>query len=273
MVNIWSDEELFQIFDIEKLIPSSDSKITPFVHTPFGDITPGKLTSMCYDFHIVFEEVFRQPVGFMGKRGLDRTIDEEIWSSVDEPLSVFPGYLNDQGVLHTPMAVYQVHNYEGVGFLLFQRGNYQIIDASQDEFIKQGKIEIYRGIGQGTDCGRDLFSSYRNPPSFAHALLPYLIPGLILVSNRWANNIEVSHIDSSMEDGVYPYWELDPLGVVKFPYSFSTSKKIASQKFGPNYVSFVTPLDNIRLFSAWTGENEVRLLDHRKVTDVHFHVA
>ena len=43
--------------------------------------------------------------------------------------------------------------------------------------------------------------------------------------------------------------------------SFTIWEDMAKRKFGPNYVTYKTPLDNIRLLTKWCGEGEVFLLD------------
>lgn len=153
-------------------------------------------------------------------------------------------------------------------YILFQQGNYQILNHLNGKYIENGKLLVHRGISgnkqfivpQIDDKIRDAYKEYL-AYSFSSPIFALFYDAVY--------RSETNHVSSNI-NGCKP---LEMLRIKRLncmsrmnyhrnlEQSFSVSEYIAGTKFGPNFVSFEVPLDNLRILADWAGENEVFILD------------
>ena len=254
---------------------TSKGRISPFLMN-FPNLKPGKKSEDPYRFDEIFPALFKKKTGFMGARRENFNMGgPELWKSARKQVFYQEGHFDSKGSFHAPIVAYKLESQfflsEG-GILLFQEGSYQILNSSEGRLIGDGKIEVYKGIGNSQEFFLpEIKESDAKEDYLRYIAASFLSPTMALSAATNSNRYETDHVSKVAKSRVYsksmfPKLKFNPI----FEESFSTRKEIASGKFGPNYISVVTPLDNLRLFTDWCGENEVYLLDSNNLGPVKF---
>lgn len=184
-----------------------------------------------------------------------------------------------------PIAIYQYSpRYKKKDmYLLIQHGSYQLINMKDQPLINKGLIIIYRGIGKSKEYK---YLKVESPlinekhylllekyfavqeKAFSDSMLSFIIA-----------HAQTMRCETSFLNGDFSTWDYiaHSMGLewikhefanqlrISYLQSFTLNKIIASMKFGPNYVKCITPISNIRLTTFFAGENEVNLIDPRKI--------
>jgi hypothetical protein len=244
-----------------------DGEISPFIPKEIGDIEPGRDTPDLQRFHEIFPEVFDEQTRFLG--GTSSSVTDEIYWGRAEMIAQMEGGFDHEGKFHAPMAVYKSRNLsERELIILFQLGNYQII-KDEEGLIEQGRIRIFKGIGNGREYHHPTVEVGREEEYSTYLACSFLSPSLALGFNADACRAETDHVNDNLVGNFYK-----AIGAGRdfrdLEGSYSTRQSISARKFGSNFVSMTTTLDNVRIFSDWTGESEVYLLDPERVDNVQF---
>lgn len=232
------------------LLPNG--RISPFLAPPYDYIRPGVETPDAYRFHEIYPEVFKRETGFMGRQRESVGVDDMNWLDVTE-IKVAEGGFDIFGGFYSPFALYQLnkvtHSSGNPTFPIFQQGSYQYFtpntDEELEELIEYDKVRIHRGIRNSEfreksldNRAQELLNSGKTFLSCSMAL------GENCTSRTQTNHVnKTSALLTPHED------------------HYSLDEGIAKNKFGPNYITFRTGIENLRIISQWTGENEVRMID------------
>jgi hypothetical protein len=183
--------------------------------------------------------------------------------------------------LSAPIACYSFipRNKRSDYYMLIQQGSYNWCKVTTQPEIKDGFLYLYRGIMTATefchllvpesenarqtlktyfDMMKHSFSDSARAFSLAHSRVARCETGHLATPVSW---IDVRHNLGLLElkDSLF-------ISLQAFhKQSFTLQHECAKLKFGKNYVKFRTPLDNIRLTSFFAGEDEVMVIDPRKL--------
>lgn len=254
-----------------------NNKISPLIPLEIGEIRPGKISEDLYKFHEIFPDVFIEKTGFMGAPQNIIVQEELFWDQPAELIFQSDGRFDKQKVFHAPIAVYRIKpNKPNYGlsyqYILFQLGNYQTLQNVDKDLLKKGKIKIYRGIRDNNEYSHPEFKDICEEQYFKILACGFFSHSLVLAFNGSACRYETKHVNDGIIWDFYKEAELiesfaEMQGLFQ---SYTTLERISSYKFGPNYISLITDLDNLKLFSEWSGEREVHLLDPKRVEKVEF---
>jgi len=188
-----------------------------------------------------------------------------------------------------PMAVYRPPSGNHHQELLFiQHGSYQLVQEADQPGVALGEVYLYRGL-QEASTFRLLDAPGVIPPSNMDAWQLYLdlqghvladsVRSFVAIHDR-TKRCETSHIQD--QSWITDEWargrglRIDQEGWDRDLWrwtrqSFSLARWVAESKFGPNYVVCRTPLDNLHMTTFFAGEQEVRIIDPRRVAVVESH--
>ncbi len=140
-------------------------------------------------------------------------------------------------------------------YIFIQHGSYLEIPVSEQPSLEEGNVLLYRGIGTS-----DTFSIYKMPHDLSlidqyRGYQSAILSNSVISFNAThagTYRTETSHLSSC---GVHPsdfphlgkiHEGLIPLSI-KANQCFTLNKECAKNKFGPSYVTFKTPVTNIRI--------------------------
>lgn len=163
-------------------------------------------------------------------------------------------------------------------YVLIQHGSYQAVKTSDQPHVPDGKLLIYRGVGASeTFCQaaldlaagqnphhesirrywlthRTSFSDSEVSFGIAHSRVHRCETDFLRIGTTWCDLASAADLP----------WTSCPVARqlrASYLQSFTLRKEIASHKFGPHYVTCLTPLDNVRITTFFAGEAEVLVLD------------
>lgn len=190
-----------------------------------------------------------------------------------------------KGVFQAPIAVYEFeYDFPGV-YVLSQNGSFRVLEKDAHPEIAEGKIKIFRGIGNATTFGKTSLpgrtSKVPQNRLFRELYLDYVSAIFVNSASTFAfTNCNCKNKSAHISrrplypDFVQKIFSLYDLSVNNiffdtfigyafrvFRTSYTVNEVIASKKFGPNYVAFETPINNVMLSSQFTGEGEVKVID------------
>ena len=189
------------------------------------------------------------------------------------------------GDVKAPIAVYKYQGRTGKSnCVLIQHGSFQFLSESDQPDLARGIVTLYRGVQKAKTFQWVRFPSGRLDGESRRVLgLYFRVQGRILSDSVQSFNsihdrairCETEHLNDRSEcsDGVARECGLgidgDPFARALWKchlQSFSLSRWVAQNKFGPNHVVFKTPLTNIRITTFVAGEDEARVIDPMKLT-------
>lgn len=167
-------------------------------------------------------------------------------------------------------------------YMLIQHGSYQTVAVGNQPYLKDGKVQVYRGIGNSKvfhhfipdktafsdpewrSIGR-YWSAHQR--AFADSEISFSVAHeRIHRSETDFLNINFDWSSIAYEEGLdWTKCELARLLRASYQQSFTLDRQVAEHKFGPNYVTCITPVENIRLTTFYAGEQEVFLIDPSKI--------
>jgi len=244
-------------------------EISPLMRPEVAEITPGVKTPDAYRLHELFPRAFKnnRRRHFMGN-DFSSIGQESDWSQITEMIQSRKGRF-ENGDFFAPIAVFDTNRPR---YMLYQLINYQFVGQEQVKYLKQGKIKVFRGIGSNEEFRHPTIDDELREDYMKYIALGFLSYTLTLAFNSMAYRGESNHINRNILDDIYRRVPFKLHLPKQLKQSFSTDEEESSGKFGPNYVSMVTPIDNLRIFSQWCGENEVYLIDPARVEDVKHHI-
>lgn len=196
----------------------------------------------------------------------------------------------DGETVTAPVAVYAAAGearWRGPACIFMQHGSYQIVDVADQPLLQTGEVLVYRGIGKadafrlfqagGPDASdgsvwhryvqvqAELLSDSVRSFNSIHDRAKRCETGYIRDGTWMSDDIARQHaLDIDGNDFARDLWEAAH-------QSFCVARHVAERKFGPHYVVFKTPLDNIRLTTFFAGEHEVRIISPHRVTLLENH--
>ncbi|HLD19132.1 MAG TPA: hypothetical protein VJB90_03920 [Candidatus Nanoarchaeia archaeon] len=233
-----------------------NNTLSPYINPPHNNFAPGRLEDIAYGYHNEYPEVFPKPTGFMGSPHSSVRIGTSFWESEFELVYLSEGHFDDEGVFHAPIAAYRKANETSPRYILFQQGNYQIVRRSIVDHLEDGRITLYRGIGNSEYIPPVLDENRRN--WYLNFLAGSFVSPLVALAYNNVARHESDHVRVNYEHPVIRQFYCPGVYFCDLEQPFSIFKVY---KFGPNFVSVETSLDNIRICTAWTGEGEIKLLD------------
>ena len=158
-----------------------------------------------------------------------------------------------------------------------QHGSYLKISVSQQPILEEtGFVLIHRGIGNANK-----FNITRMPEDnhlidqYREVQLNYFSDSVRSFNVAHANNFrcETSHLKSDiplLSEQVHDEKIYDQLRMLlrSTNQCYTLNRDIARYKFGPSYVTFKTPVTNIRICTFFAGEEEVRILSPDLLTPI-----
>jgi hypothetical protein len=197
-----------------------------------------------------------------------------------KPLYILNGRIWDDGSFRSPIAVYEQRfpvSPNNAFFILIQQGRYQILPIEEQPLLPSGELTLYRGIHKFKE-GEDFYLSRSNKDE--QQTLSNLAFLQNFVFSDSLRSFKVAHyqgrdfynehlIDRSYGDtwekiaeeaGLTYDKKISNLATNK-DRIYSLSKLWASDKMGPNYIKYTTPVNNV-VFSSWfTSGACVRILN------------
>lgn len=256
--------------DIRKLLESSsreireksclmeNDRLSPFFNPPHQHLHPGVDSEQLFKLHEIYPEVFNGKCGFMGSEPQGRAsvdvLEYPAWKNAKEQIFIQEGHFDNDGNFRAPIVCYVINGgiYSG-GFVLFQQGSYQILDSSNAELLRTGQVLVHRGLGDKDFFIRGEIGAEDRRRCLEYTAWSFLSPIISLAYNN-TGKCETNHVNQTI-------LSRRPKCVRRLEQSFSLWERMAREKFGPNFVTYKTSLDNIRLLTRWTREGEVHLID------------
>ncbi len=185
-----------------------------------------------------------------------------------------------------PMAVYRPPSGTARQELLFiQHGSYQFVQEADQPSVAQGEVYLYRGLQEAStfrlldDPGQSNMDAWQRYLDLQAHVLADSVRSFIAIHDR-TKRCETSHVRD--QSWITDEWargrglRIDQEGWDRDLWrwtrqSFSLARWVARNKFGPNYVVCRTPLDNLHMTTFFAGEQEVRIIDPRRVKVVESH--
>ena len=146
MITIASLREKMAQLGEERHCITPDDTLSPYLNPPHNNFAPGRLEDIAFAYHEAYPEVFPKKTGFMGDSEYSCGGDS-FWEKKFERVYFSEGHFDNQGFFHAPIAVYKSGNKTHPQYVLFQQGNYQIINGREGGSLEEGEIILYRGIG------------------------------------------------------------------------------------------------------------------------------
>jgi hypothetical protein len=238
-----------------------------------------------YSFHM--PDVFQDPRCHHYFGCFSRWSDQDGWSNIGflkrfwedsrfravEEIIVKCGMLTGVGFL-APIACFTHAN----SIIAIQNGSYLKVAPTWQPKLMEGHLYLFRGIGEDKeyrqlrielgklthDSLKVLESYYKSMyASFADSKLAFKVAHAATFRTETAFlRDDLSFFDICSEFNLHS--ESGEMGeaLLKFHADcYSLCEGLCQQKFGPNYVKFMTPITNVRLTSFFAGEYEVRVID------------
>ncbi len=188
-----------------------------------------------------------------------------------------------------PIAVYEFIYFGTPFYALVQSGSYQFVTVESQPYISQGEIIIHRGIGSNPVFIRSRFPENPSPEEarilrglYEEQYHSFINSGLAFVEAHGdVHTNSVSHLRRTfglrgrLRQGLTERVPTEAQAIailsaaVTHPYSLH--EYISAKKFGPSYVTIRTPLNNLRLTSYFTLEQEVHILNPNRVEILKAH--
>jgi len=171
-----------------------------------------------------------------------------------------------------PLGVYRHEDAGRERLILMQHGSYYIGDPECQPYIDRGEAVLYRGIGKA-----ETFRLHRLGSEEVRARLMNVHAQTLTDSVASFNAVhcnllrcETGHfndrsflLDSHCrENGLAP--DAPPIRSALYS-GYALEEWCGSEKFGPNYVKFRTPLANLRITTFVCNETEVKVIDPNKL--------
>jgi hypothetical protein len=181
--------------------------------------------------------------------------------------------------LEAPIAIFKIYPLYSrkAHYLLIQHGSYLLIPAQSQPLIESGFVLLHRGIGSSNkfkayqmpedklllnhyqktlkDSLIDSIASFNTIHGATHRTETcHLLDSTHLFSKNFFSSIEINHD-----------WRKF---LTTIQQCYTLKKEIAKYKFGPSYVTFKTPLTNIRICTYFAGEYEAKILSLDKLIPV-----
>lgn len=261
----------------------------PLTYSPF---CPPE-TNYFFLYNFILPKIFREGVNlkehywfgdYSGNHGHEFRLLQDFWNkSRDGNMSpvliqnVSAGLDN----FEAPIAVFKIYphtSYQRRPYYLFiQHGSYLLIPAQSQPLIESGFVLLYRGIGLSNK-----FRIYQMPEdelllnSYKETLKNSLLDSVISFNTIHSSihRAETCHL----LDSTHLFSKIFCSGgninndwrkfLTTTQQSYTLEKEIAKNKFGPSYVTFKTPLTNIRICTYFAGEREVKILSLDKLIPI-----
>jgi hypothetical protein len=182
----------------------------------------------------------------------------------EAPIAIFKIY---------PRAPYQRKPY----YLFIQHGSYLLIPAKSQPLIESGFVLLYRGIGS-----LNKFKAYQMPKenlllghyketlkkSFLDSVTSFNTIHGSIHRTETSHLLDSSHLFSenfSSNRQINHDWRKF---LTNIQQCYTLNKEIAKFKFGPSYVVFKTPVNNIRICTYFAGEYEAKIVSLDRLTPV-----
>lgn len=181
--------------------------------------------------------------------------------------------------LEAPVAVYRFgHWYHGQLYLLMQHGSYQLIPVDEQPFMDSGEILLHRGVVKSSDFRRlhidcNAFSVQQDVLWKRYIKIQsYILSDSVRSFNAVHDRVkrcETSHLlhetwlsdDIAIENGLQI--ETDNAAQrlwYEAQQSFTLVRYIAERKFGPHFITYRTPVSNVRITTFFAGESEAKII-------------
>ena len=205
------------------------------------------------------------------------------------PMVVRNGSLSGHGFT-APIACYSYRERrkQTDSYMLIQHGSYLSVPSREQPHIHDCKVILYRGIGKSKVFNFLTPDISAASPSYLESLRCYwLAHDHAFSDSETSFSVAHSRIHRSETDFLNTEADWTSIaGMVGLKWtgcefarqlracylqSFTLDQQIAKNKFGPNYVTCITPIDNIRLTTFYAGEHEVFVLDPSKLEILKSH--
>ena len=183
-----------------------------------------------------------------------------------------------------PIAIYRYKPQYNVNesYLFIQHGSYQLIPVKEQPLTANGYLNIYRGIGRSKKYNYPKIKLPLTDKKIAFLDNYFVVQEKAFSDSKLSFAIAHSQVKRCETDFLnLDYWIWDHVAEsVGFEWeneqfaaqlrgsyrqSFTLDERIAAIKFGPNYIKCITPVSNVRLSTFFAGENEVMIIDPRKI--------
>jgi len=155
---------------------------------------------------------------------------------------------------------------------MMQHASYHIGDIDSQSRIEHGEVVLYRGIQAAEVFVLHRLTTTETRRQVMNLHSQSLTDSVISFNAAHCNlmRCETGYLNdrSFLFNGLCREARLDPdaPAIRSVLYSgYALEEWCASQKFGPNYVKFRTPLTNIRITTFVAGETEVKVIDPNKL--------
>jgi len=194
-----------------------------------------------------------------------------------DPLFVSNGVARPDADVSAPIAAYRYADVHPSGhtserLIMMQHGSYHIGDIDSQSRIEHGEVVLYRGIQTAEVFVLHRLTTTETRRQVMNVHSESLTDSVISFNAAHCNlmRCETGYLNdrSFLFNGLCREARLDPdsPAIRSVLYSgYALEEWCASQKFGPNYVKFRTPLANIRITTFVAGESEVKVINPNKL--------
>ncbi len=180
-----------------------------------------------------------------------------------------------------PIAIFKIDSriiYQRKPYYLFiQHGSYLLVPVQSQPLIESGFVLLYRGIGSSKK-----FHVYQMPEEelllkhYQETLKNSLVDSVTsfntihgsLHRTETSHLLDSSHLFSKMFSSSKLINDDRRKFLTTIQQCYTLNKEIAKNKFGPSYVTFKTPVTNIRICTYFAGEYEVKILSLDKLMPI-----
>ncbi len=261
----------------------------PLAYSPFQP----PITDYFFLYNFILPRIFRDGVNlkqhywfgdYNGKDGHNVSLLRDFWNKSRDG-NVSPVLIQNvsSGLenFEAPIAIFKIDPrilYQRKPYYLFiQHGSYLLIPVQSQPLIESGFVLLHRGIGSS-----NRFHVYQMPEEelllkhYQETLKNSLLDSVTSFNaihgaihrTETSHLLDSSHLFSKMFSSsklINKDWRKF-LATIRQCYTLK--KEIAKNKFGPAYVTFKTPVTNIRICTYFAGEYEAKILSLDKLIPI-----
>ena len=220
---------------------------------------------------------------YAGKKDLDVLSLLNFWNSARDGC-ITPIFIHNAKAamekFAAPMAIFKF-NCHAIGrptpyYLFMQHGSYLKIHVKEQPLLESGFVLLYRGIGIAHQYRLSYMPEEKTLINRYREILLSSLSCSVISFNTAHSSIyraETDHLRNSasiiMEVLCAKGASIDLKNFLRaVNQSYTLKKELAEYKFGRSYVTFKTPVTNIRICSYFAGEYEVKVLSLNELIPV-----
>ena len=215
-----------------------------------------------------------------GKDGFSVRLLQDFWTNARDG-KITPIFVNnapsDLSHFEAPIAIFNIpkKRYIDSHYLFIQHGSYLKIPIKQQPLLESGFVLVHRGIGSANKFNIHPFPQDKHIiDQYRRILLDFFSDSVrsFNLAHGSTHRCETSHLRSGSIFWGLPQAEESNDQLISILRTnnqcYTLNKDFAKYKFGPSYVTFKTPVTNIRISTYFAGEDEVKIISPDKLIPI-----